>query len=109
MTDSSKAQIKPLIKLKAEIDLNDLFPTRKQNFHKFADFLRKKGYTVKETVIDLMCGNGRFEIFFQYDGKGGKILTNMDPYSKSAIMDSDLELHTDELIELIENNIKTNK
>ena len=109
MTESSHDKIKPLIKLKAEIDLNEAFPTHKLNFHKFADALRKKGYTVKETVTDVMCGNGRFEIYFQYDGKGGKILTNMDPYSKLAILDSDVELHTNELIKLIEDYIKANQ
>jgi hypothetical protein len=109
MTESTKDQAKPIIKLKAKIDLNEEFPTRKLNFHKFADLLRKKGYTVKETVIDVMCGSGRFEISFQYDSKGGKILTNIDPYSKMAILDSDVELHTNELIKLIEDYINANK
>jgi len=46
MTETKKDNYKPIIKLKAEIDLNEEFPTRKLNFHKFADTLRKKGHNV---------------------------------------------------------------
>ena len=108
MSENTKIESRPVISLNAYIDLNDEFPSRKLIFHKFADSLRKKGYSVKETVIDVMNSNGRFEISFEYEGKGGKILTNTDPYSKMAIFHSDLDLHINELIKTIEDYIKIN-
>ena len=108
MSEITKNQSRPVISLDAYIDLNDEFPSRKIIFHKFADTLRNKGYSVKETVTDVMNSNGRFEISFEYEGKRGKILTNTDPYSKMAILHSDLDLHINELIKIIEDNININ-
>jgi hypothetical protein len=95
-----------VVKLKAEICLSCDFPTRKLNFHKLCNELRKRGYEVEEEVKDMMDSRGEQEIYVEHDGIWYKVFTSIDPTAKEAILDNTLDLRLHDVINKIENKIK---
>ncbi len=94
------------ISLKAELNLCDEFFTKKSNFIKLSNELRKKGYKVDEVIKESMGSIEKQEISLILNGKEIKIFTSSDPYAKDAIIDSDLLRRMPEIIEKIENLVK---
>jgi hypothetical protein len=92
------------IKITAEFGLTCDFPTKKAHFMHLLNALKKKGYNVKEEIIEV--DKDEFEIFIEYNGHKTKIFTNIDPKAKEAILDSNLELRISDVVAKIEQAIK---
>ncbi len=97
------------IVIRADFNMCDEFPTKKSNFNKLCNELRKKGYTVKDTIYESMGSVEVNDIIITLGNNDYKIFTSSDPYAKDAIMDSNLYIRIPDVIEKIEKVIKSEK
>lgn len=98
----TNSQVHKEIILEGVFNKCDELPTKKLNFELLQKELIRKGYVVNTRVVETMESEERNEICVILADKKYKIFTNCDPYSKDAILDSNLYNHLNEAIIKIE-------
>lgn len=96
---------KKCIKLKADFDRCDFFPTKKADFEELCNKLRKKGYEVDGRISEKMSGKEETEIFLVDGNNEHLIFTSSNASAKGAIIDSNISERKDDIIRKIEENM----